>query len=76
VASKDGPWELYDLAADRCETRELAATEPVRVAALETEWNRIAHECRRLAGSGTAPAKQAARRARATFTAAGVAYGF
>jgi arylsulfatase len=60
VASKDGPWELYDLAADRCETRDLAATEPVRVAALETEWNRIAHECRRLAGSGTAPAKQAA----------------
>ncbi|NCY01569.1 MAG: hypothetical protein EBX36_01330, partial [Planctomycetia bacterium] len=32
VAAKGGPWELYDLARDRCETRDLAAAEPARVA--------------------------------------------
>jgi arylsulfatase len=51
VAAKDTPWELYDLATDRCETNNLAASEPARVAELEAAWNRIADECRTLAAS-------------------------
>jgi arylsulfatase len=50
VAARGDPWELYDLAADRCETRNLAAAEPGRVAALDAEWRRIAGECAALAG--------------------------
>jgi arylsulfatase len=46
VAAKGDPWELYDLAKDRCETANLAASQPERVAVLEKEWNRIADECR------------------------------
>jgi arylsulfatase len=53
VAAKNTPWELYDLATDRCETRNLAAAEPERVKTLEATWNRIADECRALAGEET-----------------------
>jgi arylsulfatase len=49
VAAQGDPWELYDLAKDRCETKNLAATQPERVAALEKEWNRMADECRGMA---------------------------
>ncbi len=31
-------WELYDLARDRCETRDLAADQPQRVAGLSAAW--------------------------------------
>jgi arylsulfatase len=51
VAAKDTPWELYDLATDRCETNNLAVSEPARVAELEAAWNQIADECRALAAS-------------------------
>jgi arylsulfatase A-like enzyme len=51
VADKKSPWELYNLAADRTETRNLASVEPGRVAALEAVWNRIADECRELSVS-------------------------
>jgi len=49
VAAKGEPWELYDLATDRCETRDRAADEPVRVAALERRWKTIADACATLA---------------------------
>jgi arylsulfatase len=49
VATKREPWELYDLATDRCETQDLAAARPEQVAALDAEWSRIADECRALA---------------------------
>ncbi len=58
VAAKGDPWELYDLASDRCETDNLAAANPDRVAALDREWNRIAEECRGLASTEKAPPKQ------------------
>ena len=51
VAAKNTPWELYDLATDRCETNNRAAGEPPRVAELEAAWNRIADECRTLTAS-------------------------
>jgi arylsulfatase len=50
VAAKGEAWELHDLAADRAETRDLAAREPGTVARLEREWLRVADECRLLAG--------------------------
>jgi arylsulfatase len=54
VAAKGTPWELYDLAADRCETKNLAAGETARVATLEAAWNRIAGECRTLTAADAA----------------------
>ncbi len=64
VAVKQQPWELYDLATDRCETQDLAAARPEQVAALDAEWSRIADECRVLAAPTTVKerAGRAARR--------------
>ena len=64
VAVKQQPWELYDLATDRCETQDLAAARPEQVAALDAEWSRIADECRVLAAPTTVKerAGKAARR--------------
>ena len=56
VAANGQPWELYDLAADRCETKNLVAGESSRVAELEAAWNRIAEKCRTLAAAD-APAE-------------------
>lgn len=57
VAAKNTPWELYNLATDRSETHNLADREPARVAELEAAWNRIADQCRTLAGAdGLEPA--------------------
>jgi arylsulfatase A-like enzyme/acetyl esterase/lipase len=64
VAAKGQPWELYDLSTDRCETKNLAAGEPARVAELEAAWNRIAEECRTLAAAD-APAARPVRPAAA-----------
>ena len=64
VATKQGPWELYDLGADRCETKDLAAAKPAAVEDLEAVWNRIAADCRRLAAAGPAPDKPSAARSR------------
>jgi arylsulfatase A-like enzyme/acetyl esterase/lipase len=58
VAAKGDPWELYDLASDRCETDNLAAANPDRVAVLDREWNRVAEECRSLASAEQAPPKR------------------
>jgi arylsulfatase len=59
VAAKGMPWELYDLARDRCETTSLAAGEPARVQALEAAWNQTAEECRALAASDAGVARPA-----------------
>ena len=56
VAAKGEPWELYDLASDRCETVNHAPAHAERVAKLEREWNRIADECRSLAAADHPPA--------------------
>jgi arylsulfatase len=36
---RQGPWELYDLKADRTELHDLAATEPQRVQDLAARWD-------------------------------------
>ena len=36
---RNGPWELYDLKADRTEQRDLAAAQPERVKELAAKWD-------------------------------------
>lgn len=38
AAARGDAWELYDLAADRSETRDLAAEHPARVAEMAAAW--------------------------------------
>ena len=38
----DGPWELYDMAADRTELNDLAGKDPGRVKAMADQWDDIA----------------------------------
>jgi len=45
VARHKGPWELYDLASDRTETRDLAAAHPERVAAMTARYDAWAERC-------------------------------
>ncbi len=40
AAGKDAAWELYDLATDRAESKNLAAAHPDRVKALAAAWER------------------------------------
>jgi arylsulfatase A-like enzyme len=49
VAAKDTPWELYDLATDRTETRDLAPGNPTRVRELSKRWQRRSDEFTALA---------------------------
>ena len=47
---KTGPWELYDLANDRCEKINLADREPNRVQEMAAKWTALEAEYRRQAG--------------------------
>lgn len=49
VAAKGEPWELYHLAQDPAETRNLAAEQPERVQELERLWQQQWDELQRLA---------------------------
>jgi arylsulfatase len=40
-AGKDAPWELYDLATDRCEQRDLAGQQPGKVRQLSARWEKL-----------------------------------
>ena len=40
AAGKDSPWELYDLAKDRAESKNLAAKKPEKVRELAAQWTR------------------------------------
>ncbi|MCC6536819.1 MAG: arylsulfatase [Bryobacterales bacterium] len=44
VSNGKGPWELYDLKADRGETTNRAAREPARAKAMEAHWERLSKE--------------------------------
>ncbi len=41
VAARDDPWELYNLAEDRGETRNLADRHPEKLQELEALWNQL-----------------------------------
>ncbi|MBM3955181.1 MAG: hypothetical protein FJ309_11295 [Planctomycetes bacterium] len=60
VAAKGDPWELYDLATDRCETHDRAGEQPERVAALARRWEETAAECAALAAEPPATVPPAA----------------
>ena len=45
VAKAGGTWELYDIDADRCELRDLAATAPDRVKGMAAKWDAWAGRC-------------------------------
>ncbi len=49
AAGKEAPWELYDLKADRGESKNLAETQPERVRELSALWQRQHDEFRALA---------------------------
>jgi arylsulfatase A-like enzyme len=42
---KTGPWELYDLKADRTETNDLATKNPDRATAMAARWQAWAERC-------------------------------
>jgi arylsulfatase A-like enzyme len=52
VAARDKPWELYDLAKDRTETRDLADWQPGRVRDLADRWQRMHDQFAACARSG------------------------
>ncbi|HEY3319134.1 MAG TPA: arylsulfatase [Planctomycetota bacterium] len=55
VATKNGPWELYDLSTDRCESKNLAAEKPEKVKEMEQTWTRMADEIRKQATADMTP---------------------
>ncbi len=55
VADHQKPWELFDLRADRSETRNLAASHPDRVEELDQVWTRHLEEFRVLAAKDLPP---------------------
>ncbi|MHC4301856.1 MAG: sulfatase-like hydrolase/transferase, partial [Planctomycetota bacterium] len=57
---KDGPWELYNLKTDRCETENLAERHPDKVRYMSARWQKYEDEFRRQAGP--APEKPKRRR--------------
>ncbi|MFO0808178.1 MAG: arylsulfatase [Gemmataceae bacterium] len=59
VAKADGPWELYDIEADRVELRDLAATMPAKVAELAAKWDAWAKRCKVVPYPGANPGKAA-----------------
>ena len=46
VADHKKPWELYDLKADRSETKDLADANKERVRVMAELWNQCAHQFR------------------------------
>lgn len=56
----DGPWELYDLKTDRCESKNLADKYPDKVREMSALWQKYEDQFRRQAGPP--PEKKPARR--------------
>jgi arylsulfatase len=56
AAGKDAPWELYDLSADRSESRNLAAAKPEKVRELAAAWTRQSEAYAALAAKDAPPA--------------------
>ena len=57
VNQGDEPWELYDLATDRCESKNLAAERPEKVEELQQAWLAELEAFRRLAYGESAAKK-------------------
>jgi arylsulfatase len=52
AAGEDAPWELYDLAADRTETSNLAASQPDKVSELAGVWTALDAEYTKQGATG------------------------
>ena len=59
VATKNQPWELYDLANDRTETNDLAAKMPDKLQELADQWEKITAQFTELRKQSSPEAKQA-----------------
>jgi arylsulfatase len=46
ASGKDSPWELYDLAQDRAETKNLATQRPQELERLAKTWNELTEQFR------------------------------
>ncbi len=57
VATKDAPWELYDLSTDRSEEKNLAEVQPKQLKQLVSEWDRLTAEFSELAKANPIPAE-------------------
>ncbi|NQT87938.1 arylsulfatase [bacterium] len=55
AAGGKGPWELYNLATDRCEMNNLAAKQPVKAKELADTWKGHEDAFRKMAKSDTWP---------------------
>lgn len=67
VAAGKSPWELYDLAKDRSETKNLASANPEKVKELERAWTKGAQDCLALAQQDPAPeSKKRKKKSKAT----------
>jgi arylsulfatase A-like enzyme len=64
VADGKLPWELYDLAKDRSETKNLAMANPEKVKELEQTWMKGAQECLALAKQDPEPVSKNKRKAK------------
>jgi arylsulfatase A-like enzyme len=49
VSAQGGPWELYNVASDRAEEKDLATTEPERVARMAAKWEDLEQRYRKQA---------------------------
>jgi len=57
VAAKNAPWELFDLASDRTETRDLASEKPTKARELAERWQRHMDEFTAIARADLSPGK-------------------
>jgi arylsulfatase len=63
AAGAGAPWELFDLAADRCEAHDLAARRPEKVRELEQAWQREFDAIRALATRDLPPEAKKTKKA-------------
>ncbi len=66
VATKNAPWELYDLSQDRSESSNLASAKPEKVRELDQLWTKHADEFRGLARQDPPPRAKAKAKAAKT----------
>jgi arylsulfatase len=59
AAGEASPWELYDLGTDRCESHDLASTQPDRVKDMAARWAQKTDEFRALALKDATPEMKA-----------------
>ncbi|MCX7045793.1 MAG: arylsulfatase [Candidatus Sumerlaeota bacterium] len=61
----DGPWELYDMRTDRCESKNLADKNPEKVKELSERWMSCVEDFKRVAAADGETSQTVKRQARA-----------